>query len=363
MLQNNLELFVSNAQTIKKEFTWQNSMTKRFAALLYAQEGKQINCRAIRDCHNIIKRSVGVFSSFRGSMVLCVAAMLSLSPNPQGLFDETLAVYDLLKDAKFRASDYLVVAAFLIAKQTKNIHHANAVKRSREFYDGIKAHNYFRTGHDDYIFATMFGITDLDVSFGIDRVAWLYDRLKGEFWDKNSVQALAQVLVLGGSGEIESGVCGGGDIGIGVGVGGDSGGGGKDSGGVSRVDDLERLFVLRDAFKERKFKLDRSYTLPSLGILYLLPVDIDTLVHGVVDAMNYFKEQKGFSPLSITKQELLLYAVASVANEYIENIKDGILTATLSTSIANLIIAQQIAMIAAMNSQTAAIAASSSHGS
>ena len=42
--ENKLELFANNAQIIKKEFTWQNALTKRLAALLYAQEGKTIDC-------------------------------------------------------------------------------------------------------------------------------------------------------------------------------------------------------------------------------------------------------------------------------------------------------------------------------
>ncbi|MCL2152150.1 MAG: DUF4003 domain-containing protein [Oscillospiraceae bacterium] len=52
-----------------------------------------------------------LFSTFRGNMALCVAKLLSLSPNPRGLFEETLKVYSLMKDVKFRASDFLVVAA------------------------------------------------------------------------------------------------------------------------------------------------------------------------------------------------------------------------------------------------------------
>ena len=37
--ENKLELFANNAQIIKNEFTLQNALTKRLAALLYAQEG------------------------------------------------------------------------------------------------------------------------------------------------------------------------------------------------------------------------------------------------------------------------------------------------------------------------------------
>ena len=49
-----LELFVSNAQTIRKEFTRHNIMTKRLAALLYAQKNKAIDCEAIKQSYKMM---------------------------------------------------------------------------------------------------------------------------------------------------------------------------------------------------------------------------------------------------------------------------------------------------------------------
>ena len=325
MLQSRLELFTSNVQSMKTGFTWQNALTKRMVALLYTQEGKSVDCEMVRDCHNLIKQSTGPFSTFRGNMALCVAAMLSLSPNPQRLFEETLQVYDLLKHAKFYASDFLVVAAFEIAKQSAPAGFENIVNRAREFYNGMKARNFFLTGQDDYIFSAMLGLADLDVMAGTERMEQIYDRMKSEFWDKNSVQTLSQVLVLGGF-----------------------------------DDSADRILALRNALREQKIKLDKTYTLSSLGVLSLLPVEIDTIVRDIGVAQDYLRTQKGFGSLSVSTQELLLYAVAIVANEYAQNMKDGILTATLSTSITNIIIAQHVAMVAAISASTAGAAASSS---
>jgi hypothetical protein len=323
--QSKLELFAENAQIIKKEFTWQNTLTKRLAALLYAQEGKTVDCESIRQCHALIKQNTGAFSTFRGNMALCVAALLSLSPNPQAVFCDTLKVYDLLKGVKLHASDFLVVAAYQIASQSNASDYVNTVTRTRSFYDGMKARHFFLTGQDDYIFAAMLGLTDLDAAAGAERIEQLHSRLKGEFWDKNSVQALAQVLVLGDS----------------------------DDGSADRV------LVLRDALREQKIKLDKTYTLPVLGILALLPVEIDTIVRDLGLAQDALRGQKGFGSLSVTTQELLLFAASIVAGEYAENVKAGILTATLSTSITNIIIAQQAAMIAAISASTTAAASSS----
>lgn len=324
--KSRLELFADNAQIIKKEFTWQNTLTKRLAALLYAQKGRTVDCEAIRQCHALMKQNTGAFSAFRGNMALCVAALLSLSPNPQQVFSETLKVYDLLKDVKFRASDFLVVAAYQVAVQADASDYENVATRARSFYDGMKARHFFYTGQDDYIFAAMLGLTDLEVTGGAERIEQLYSRLKGGFSSKNSVQALAQVLVLGNSDDSAT----------------------------------DRLLALRDALRVQRIKLDKAYTLPVLGILTLLPVEIDTIVHDIGTARNTLRAQKGFGVLSVSTQELLLFAASIVAGGYAESIKDGVLTATLSTSITNIMIAQQAAMIAAISASTAAAASSSS---
>ena len=320
-----LSLFVENTNDLKKEFVWQNALVRRLVAMQYAKTSKPVDCEAIQRCHKLIKESTGVFSTFRGNLVLFVAALLSMSNDPRKQFDDTLKVYGLLKETRLRASDYLVVAAYEIAAQANPYDFVHAADRTRAFYDGMKSNRFFLTGYDDYIFAAMLGLSDLDVVSGTERIERLYSRLKGEFWDRNSTQALAQVLVLGGSDDTA----------------------------------IERVLALRDAFRERKIKMDKSYTLSTLGILAMLPVEIDTIVHDIGEAFNYMRAQKGFGPWSVTTQELLLFAAGIVAYELAKNISDGVLSATLSTSIANIIIAQQAAMIAAVSASTAAAAASS----
>ena len=323
-----LKLFVSNAQTIKKEFTWQHDSTRRLAALLYAQENKPVECEAIRQCHTMIKSSAGVFSAFRGNMSLCIATLLALSDNPERLLGETIKVYNMLKKVKLRASDYLAVAAYQIAAGADPDNYSAVIERTRAFYDGMKAHHWFYTGQDDYVFAAMLGLSDLDVDTGVDRIEQLYTRLKDEFWDKNSVQALSQVMVLGGTSYTTT----------------------------------SRILALRDTLKAKKLRLDCSYTLSSLGILALLPVDIEVIARDIDGAQAFLRAQKGFGVLSVDKQELLLIAAAIVAWEYADSAKSGVLAATLSTSITNIIIAQQAAMFAVITATNAeAVSESSSH--
>ena len=324
-LQQKLSLFTENAQEVKRAFTWHNPMTKRLAALLYALEDRRVNCDAIRDAQALMKSNTGTFSAFRGNMALCLAALLSLRPGRDRLFSDTLAVYDMLKNAKLYRSDFLAVAAYQIAVHGDPARHGQTVERTRAFYDGMKANHWFLTGQDDYIFAAMLALSDIDAADGIARIERIFSRLKPEFWTGNSVQTLAQVLVLGGNdGETPN-----------------------------------RVLVLRDAFRSQGVKLDKMYTLPSLGVLALLPVDTETLVADIRDAQGLLRGQKGFGALSVDMQEILLFSASAVVSAYAENRQDNVLTASLATSIANIMLAQEAAMIAAISASAAAAAASS----
>ena len=324
--QEKLALFAANAQAIKKEFTWQDAMTKRLAALLYALESKTVDCSAVRECHNLIKSNTGAFSAFRGNMSLCIAAMLSLCENREEQFSNTLFVYSLLKSEKLRASDYLAVAAYQIAANAPKERHSQAVDSTRAFYAGMKTKHWFHTGKDDYIYAAMLGLSGINADTGAERIEKLYKRLKPEFWSGNSVQALSQILVLGNKSD----------------------------------EAVQHILSLRDTLRSKKIRLDKMYTLPALGVLALLPVEGDVLAQDILEAQTSLRAQKGFGAFSVTSQELLLYAAAIISSSYAENTDNSLITASVSTSIASIIIAQQTAIIAAAASSGAAATAASS---
>ncbi|MGN7416016.1 DUF4003 family protein [Paenibacillus sp. SAF-068] len=322
-----VELFVTNTQIIKKSFKWQHGMMHRLAALLYAAENKTADGEVIRQSHELIKKNTKLFSSFRGHSAISIATMLSLTTDENAKLADTLHVYDLMKEIKFRTSDYLVIAAYQIATQVSSDQFQPTVERAKSFYDGMKAEHRFLTGQDDYIFAAMLALSNLDVDTGVARMEQLYRELKPEFSSRNSVQALTQVLVLG----------------------------------EDTPDAGARVIDLNQAFRKRDLRMDKTYTLPSLGILSLLPSDRDTLVDQVAETNDWLRTQKGFGGWSIDKQELLLFSSALIAIQHVENLRKGVLTTAISTSITNIIIAQQAAMTAAAAASAAAASSSSSN--
>jgi len=325
--RDRVNLFADNIRALKKAFALHSPIIKRLAAIIYAQEGKAADPEAIRRGYEIIKKNASIFSMFRGNLSLCAAALLSLSGDPQAMFDGTLEVYAMLKDAKFWASDYLAVAALLIASGTGRENYARVVSRAKTIYGGMKARHWFLTGQDDYVYAAMLGMSGVNEDSAAERVEWFYGSLKNRFFDANSVQALAQILVLcGASGEA-----------------------------------ADRVLSLRETLKAAGVRLDRMYTLPMLGVFAAMPVDGVIIARDLKDAMVAFREQKGVGFLVASRRELLIYAAAITASKYAGELGGGAVTAAVSTGIAGIIIAQQTAMIVALAATSRA--AASSHSS
>ena len=63
------------------------------------------------------------------------------------------------------------------------------------------------------------------------------------------------------------------------------------------------------------------------------------------EAQKYLREQKGFGSLSVSAEEILLFSAAAQVDVCREGAGDDVLGATISTSITNIIIAQQVALI------------------
>jgi len=325
-VESMLHLFTQNHQNIRTEFVWQEPMAKRLAALAYAMAGQDLNAGALKAHHQMIKSEVGALSNFRGMLSVYVAAALSLSQEPNQLLENTLYVYELLQEQGFWRNDYLVISAFEIAANAKKIDFERIAERAKTFYDEMKSNHRFQISSDDYIFAAMLALTDMDVQEGADKVKAIYNRLREEFsrfTSKNSLVTLAQMLALGGSTEY----C------------------------------AEKVSNLNRELRIRKIKLDKTFTLPSLGVLSLLNMDPCDLANELNAVTDYLRAQKGLGALSVSIQELQLYAVSLMTHAHVGDEQSEITRAGVTTSVTNLLIAQQVALISSMAAMSAAASA------
>jgi len=324
-MRKRLELFMKNTETIRKGISMTTGEDRRMAALLYAVNGKMMDRAAVENSYAVLKKGAGVLSPFRASTPLGMAALLSLKADPKAAFDSAKDAYGKLRDIKFRSSEFLALAAIQIAAGAEPKDHQVVVNRMRSFYDKMKANNWLYTGADDYILAAMFALSGADERTTVEGIDTLYQKLKPEFKAKGSLLALAQVMALGKQ---------------------------TDAAAVKRV------IALRDALKEKKIRLDVSYAVPTLGILASLPAGAEEIAQEILEAEEFLRAQDGMGKLSVSSTEIQLYAAALAASVYAKDA--GLIAASVSTVMTNIIIAQMMLIIVIVVASSAAVAAAAS---
>jgi hypothetical protein len=310
-IHRRLVLLTENDQALSKEKKLKWNELRRAAAAAYALEDRRVDGEAIRASLKALQKSVGPLSSLRGYLALVLAANLSLAKDPQRALASTVATYELLRDAKFGGSDYLPLAAHMIAAHVEPDACAQAVERTRAFYDGMKANHPFLTGQDDLILAAMIGASGQDIAAAVDRVAELFDQLSDGFGSKSATQLVAQVLTLGQGGP----------------------------------DAAARAIELRQTLKAAKVRLHKGPTAPLLGVFALLDVAGETLAAETKEANRFLKEQKGFGALSMEASERLALAASIVARAEVASAPPGLVSAALASAVAAVMMQQQAAVV------------------
>jgi len=330
-LEQKLNLYLENVNRIKKTYRMQPGMIRHLSALMYTSEGKELDTEAIRRCHDLIKAETNVFSPFRGDMAVGVATLLSLQEAPRQLLQQALDVYLMMKkDAAFKASDYLAMAAYQIAANAEPDTYAAVIGRAGDFYDGMKKHHWMLTGKEDYIYNSMLALSDIPVQTGVERMEAIFEEFMNDVVLRGKIHALSQVLVLG-----------------------------KES-----AASVEKVRALREACHQKKWRLDQEYTYPLLGVLSMMPGTAEAIAEELAETCSFLRGQKGFKgfgALALSRQELTMVAASIVAYANADEMKTSATSTALSTSITSIIIAaQEAAIIAAVVVVTANSSTSSS---
>lgn len=317
-----IRLFVRNTEAIKDEFSFQSPMMRRAAALLYAGEGREMDGARIRETVRRIKDNTGIFSMFRGVALLGLAAMLSLNEAPERLLKETLIVYRSLKSSGFSPSMSLVFAAFQIANTVAQDAQQEVIQNTSAIYEAIRHAHPFLCGEQHVVYSALIGSTAAKAEEAAVKTERLYIELN-ELSPKSELINLSMLLSLS-----------------------------------EGMDTSTRALQIYDALKTADLQFRRHYLLPMLGVLALSPLSPNFIAANIAETASSLRAQKGFGPLFVQKQELLLLSASLVL--YAQPDARQPLNTALLGGLTGMLIAQQVALAAAAGAAAAASSASSS---
>ncbi len=321
ILRTSCEQFISDRDTVKELFKWENSYIIPVSAFLLngkADEEKLLYCK------KLVKKNKSVFSNFRGNVLLPLVTKLAADPSPDEKLEKISRIYDILKKYFF-GSESLVFTAVILSDMISADEAAEASAKGKQLYKLMAKEHPFLTSSEDNVFAVLLSLSEKSDKALINEMEASYKYLKKEFGSGNSVQTLSHILTLSdGKAEEKS----------------------------------QRVIDIYNALKNAGRKYSKYYELSVLGALAVTEASTDELVSDILDADEFLSEQEGYGFWSIDKKTRLMHAAMIASGVYSSSEATGaaVVTGTLS-----MIAAQQAAMIAAMSASAASTAASTSN--
>lgn len=316
--------FITNRNIVNKIFKWENDLLVAAGSTTFLNRGVLVDEEKLEQCKTLLKEQVGIFSNFRGNVELPLVCLLAVSDKPQEKLQKTKQYYDVLKQ-EFFGSEYLVLAAAVLADMVPEEQAEKMAEKARSIYNKMKQDHPFLTSSEDSVFAVLMAISEKNDEALMEEMEVCYKKLKESFSASNEVQALAHVLSIAEGGAEEK---------------------------------CNKVVALYEALRDAAVKYGKYHELVVLASLALLPVEQSTLVEDIKAVDAFLAEQKGYGFFGMDKKTRLMHAAMIVSADYTKNDNSEIaaMTGTLAA-----VAAQQAAMCAVIAASAAASSAAASN--
>ena len=316
--------FISNRDAVKSIFKWENERLVAASAISLLNRGILADAAKLEACKKLLKENTGIFSNFRGNVEVPMVAQLAMAENPADKMKKTLKIYETLKQ-EFRGSEYLVLAAAVMADMVSDEQVVKMTEKARNIYDKMKKDHPFLTSGEDSVYAVLMAVSEKSDEALMEEMEVCYKKLKESFSASNEVQALAHVLSIAEGGAVEK---------------------------------CKKVVDLYDALRDAEVKYGKYHELVVLASLAMLPVEQSVLVEDIKTVDAFLEKQKGYGFLGLDKKTRLMHAAMLVSCDYVKSNTTDIaaMTGTLAA-----VAAQQAAMCAVIAASAASSAASASN--
>lgn len=311
-LREQCELFTRNKDLIKKSFIWELSSLYPLCAMLYAGKGKEVDINEVKRCKEMISNHSGWFSDFTGTTYLILAAKLALEAEPDKKFEEVIRLQHLLKKT-FWNSPYLPLMAYTLSCEVKDSDYEAVVLRAKGIHQKMAALGF----KEDIGFAALLALSGRKDKEILEEIQSCYEILREKFISTSAVAVLSHALALGSE--------------------------------ASEIK-CQKVIQLYHKLRERGCKFGTGVELASLGLLALVAPDIDEAVEQILEVNIYLLSSKGVGAFSIGKAQRLMYAALFVAQNDKKDYIQNLLEVPLNTKTVSIMIAEQVALTAAIES-------------
>lgn len=276
------EQFVSAQKTISKVQPLLSMYAYPICAELFVESGVEPDLKKLKKCERILIKKAGLFSDFSGTSALLIISLLSMSEDPEAMYDRLKDARDLVRRYFPPVPDYVALAAIVLNEEGDQSKWEEIARSAADIYNALKKKHRILTSGGDILFSLILarsGKEKQDVTADAKACA---QRLTAYQLDGKSLQSLTRVLAL------------------------------ADGDPEEKCDRFDKLYELLKA-KGRKY--GKEYQIPMLGLAAMLPGEIESVAADIIDVDNYLSKEemyKGIVP-KYSKTVRLMHAAMVVA--------------------------------------------------
>ena len=274
--------YTANRDAVKKAFRWDKKELFAVCANIFCANGQTADADRLKECLAVIKRNTGAFSKFRSKKIRSIlSSMLAIGENPEERMALANDYYRMLK-RKFKGSEYLVLAAFLLTDLADQSLTEETAGRGKEIYRRMNRKHRMLTDKTDSVFAMLLAFSGRPDDELPEDTEACYRILKARFAAGPS-QTAAQVLSASAAAPEEK---------------------------------TQRVTDLYDALLEAEIKYGKSGELAPLAALSLTDTPIPALAEEIRDADEYLGTTKLYGTRDEDLAQRAMHAVMIVSDRY-----------------------------------------------
>lgn len=281
-LETHAERFVEAQKTISKVQPLLSMYAYPICAEMFAQRGLEPDYKKLKKCERILIKKAGLFSDFSGTSALLIISLLSMSEDPEAMYDRLKDARDLVRRYFPAVPDYVALAAIALNEEPDQSRWEEIARHGADIYGGLKKKHRILTSGGDILFSLILARSDSERKDGTETAKLCAEQLADLELDQKTLQSVCRILVL------------------------------SDGAAAEKCDRFRRLYEL---LKDRGRKYGKEYQIPMLALAAMLPGDVEQVAEDIIDVDNFLSKEdmyKGIVP-KYSKTVRLMHAAMVVA--------------------------------------------------
>lgn len=286
-LQQRCEYLIKNDELLRQSSRLEYEYLIKLGALLYTFAERDVDPAKIKECQEILKQKVGMFSGFRGSLGLVVRVKMSLADDPEAYADAMIDAYNTLKGNRKLVEESLTMAAMTICDLCPPDQLEEVTENVHDLFDAFREIHPWITNDAQATFIALMVLAGKDVNETAREAEQIFQLLKENACISSSTaQTVAMVLALSDKPIKEK---------------------------------IERFFALYEACKNAKHEVDKGKSMAIYAAFADVDMPIDELVAQIGEVDDWLKGKKGFGALGVGASQRRLIASSLVLEDYQKN--------------------------------------------